>query len=86
MLLGNLVTLPQMFLSGVFFSVDSMPHALQPIAKVLPLTFVVASIRDVIVNGLSLFEQLPTLLGLVVWLALSLTLAIRQFRWKEVAA
>jgi len=86
MLLGNLITLPQIFLSGVFFSVDSMPGALQPLARVLPLTFVVSSLREIIVNGLSLAEQLPTLLGLVVWLAIALFLAIRMFRWKEVAA
>jgi len=86
MLLGNLITLPQMFLSGVFFSVDSMPDALQPLSRALPLTYVVNGVRDVIVNGLSLVEQWPTVIGLVVWLALSLTLAIRMFRWKEVAS
>ena len=86
MLLGNLITLPQVFLSGVFFSVDSMPGALQPLARVLPLTFVVSSLREVIVNGLSLAEQIPALLGLAVWLAIGLLLAIRMFRWKEVAA
>jgi ABC-2 type transport system permease protein len=74
MLLGNLITLPQMFLSGVFFSTDSMPVALQVLARALPLTYVVNGVRDVIVNGLS------------IWLVLSLTLAIRMFRWKEVAA
>jgi ABC-2 type transport system permease protein len=86
MLLGNLITLPQMFLSGVFFSVDSMPQMLQPIAAALPLTHVVNGVRDVIVNGLSLLDQIPTLIGLLIWLALSLTLAIRMFRWKEVAS
>jgi len=86
MLLGNLITLPQMFLSGVFFSVDSMPGLLQPIAKALPLTYVVDSVREVIVNGVSLLQQIPTMIGLIVWLAIALTLAIRMFRWKEVAA
>lgn len=86
MLLGNLITLPQIFLSGVFFSVDSMPDLLQPVARMLPLTFLVTSIRDNVVNGVSLAEQMPTVLGLVVWLAIGLTLAIRLFRWKEVAA
>jgi len=86
MLLGNLITLPQMFLSGVFFSVDSMPDGLQAIAKVLPLTWLVSGVREVIVNGVSLFAQIPTLIGLVAWLAIALTLAIRMFRWKEVAA
>ena len=59
---------------------------LQPLARVLPLTFVVSSLREVIVNGLSLAEQIPTVLGLGVWLAIGLALAIRLFRWKEVAA
>jgi ABC-2 type transport system permease protein len=85
MLLGNLITLPQMFLSGVFFSIDSMPDSLQPIAKVLPLSFVASSLREVIVNGLGLLEQVPTLIGLAVWLVIALFLAIRMFRWKEVA-
>jgi ABC-2 type transport system permease protein len=86
MLLGNLITLPQIFLSGVFFSVDSMPGILRPLARVLPLTFVVSSLRELIVNGLSLAEQIPTVLGLGAWLAIGLALAIRLFRWKEVAA
>lgn len=86
MLLGNLITLPQMFLSGVFFSVESMPAGLQAIAKLLPLTWLVSGVREVIVNGVSLFAQIPTLIALAVWLAIALTLAIRMFRWKEVAA
>lgn len=85
MLLGNLITLPQIFLSGVFFPIESMPEVLQPAASVLPLSFVVSGLREVIVNGLSLLEQIPTLLGLAVWLAISLFLAIRMFVWKEVA-
>jgi ABC-2 type transport system permease protein len=86
MLLGNLVTLPQMFLSGVFFPIDAMPDALQPAAQLLPLSFLVSGVRDVIVNGLSLIDQIPAMIGLVVWLVLALALAIRLFRWKEVAS
>lgn len=85
MLLGNLITLPQMFLSGVFFSIDSMPDLLQPVAKLLPLSFVVSGVREVIVNGTSLINQIPTVIGLIAWLAIGLTLAIKLFRWKEVA-
>jgi ABC-2 type transport system permease protein len=85
MLLGNLITLPQMFLSGVFFAVDSMPAGLQPLAKVLPLTYVVSGLREIMINGLSLADQIPTVIALLVWLAIALVLAIRLFRWKEVA-
>lgn len=37
--LTNLVTLPQFLLSGVFFSIDSLPSWLQPIANNLPLSY-----------------------------------------------
>jgi ABC-2 type transport system permease protein len=86
MLLGNLITLPQMFLSGIFFSIDSMPELIQPVASLLPLSFVVTGLREIIVNGLSLLDLIPTLLGLVVWLALTLFAAIKLFVWKEVAS
>jgi ABC-2 type transport system permease protein len=86
MLLGNLITLPQMFLSGVFFSIDTIPDVLQPIARLLPLSFLATGVREVIVNGVALIEQIPTLIGMLVWLGVALTLAIRRFRWKEVAA
>jgi ABC-2 type transport system permease protein len=85
MLLGNLITLPQIFLSGIFFSIDSMPEALQPVARLLPLSFLATGARDVIVNGVGLLDQVPTIIGMLVWLAIALTLAIRMFRWKEVA-
>ena len=45
----------------------------------------VDAVREVIVNGVPIFAQLPTLAGLAAWLAIALTLAIRGFRWKEVA-
>ena len=45
-----------------------------------------SGLREIIVNGLSLAEQIPTVLGLAIWLAIGLSLAIRLFRWKEVAA
>jgi ABC-2 type transport system permease protein len=86
MLLGNLITLPQMFLSGIFYPIDSMPEVLQPVASLLPLSFVATSLREVIVNGLSLADQIPMLIGLVVWLVITLLLAIKMFVWKEVAA
>lgn len=83
---GNLVTLPQMLLSGVFFPIDSLPAVVQPFAQALPLSFVANGFRDIIVNGASLFDMLPTVLGLVVWVVISILLAIKLFVWKEVAA
>lgn len=86
MLLGNLITLPQLFLSGIFFPIESMPELIQPIASLLPLSFVVTGLREVIVNGLSLIELFSTVIGLLIWLAISLFLAVKFFVWKEVAS
>lgn len=83
--IANLVTLPQMLLSGVFFSIDSLPDFIEPFAQALPLSFVANGMRAIIVDGASLFDLGPTLLGLAVWAAISIGLAIRMFVWKEVA-
>ena len=85
MALGNLVTFPQIFLSGIFYSVDSLPTMIQPLAKILPLSFVSNGLREIAVNGLTLVEIIPDLIGLVVWSIIALALAIRLFVWKEVA-
>ena len=84
--IGNLVTLPQMLLSGIFYPIESLPAVVQPVAEVLPLSFVATAFREVIVNGAGLMDLLPQLLGLTLWGVVTLVLAIRLFVWKEVAA
>ena len=73
-----------MFLSGVFFSIEAMPDALQPLARVLPLTPVVDNMREIANNGMALVEIMPSLLGVAVWIVISFALATRLFVWKEV--
>ncbi len=84
--IANLVTLPQMLLSGVFYSIDNLPDVVQPFAQALPLSFVATGFREIIVNGASLFDILPTVAGLLVWGVIAVGLAIKLFVWKEVAA
>jgi ABC-2 type transport system permease protein len=76
----QLVTLPQMFLSGVFFSRDAAPGFLRPIADYLPLTFLNDALRSVSTNGAGLGDIGPELLGLVAWTVVSFVLAFRFFR------
>ena len=83
--LGNLFIFPQMFLSGIFLPIDSLPELIQPLAKLLPLSFVAGALREISNNGLALWEILPQLTGLGVWLAIGFLLATRLFVWKEVA-
>ncbi len=46
-----LAIVPQMLLSGIIFPVSSEPKALQALSDVLPLTYAVAGMRDIMVKG-----------------------------------
>lgn len=84
--IGNLVTFPQMILSGIFFPIESLPELMQPIANLLPLSFVSSGLREIAINGATLVELIPDIIGMAIWAAVTLFLAIRLFVWKEVAA
>jgi len=84
--IGNLVTFPQMILSGIFFPIESLPDLIQPVANILPLSFVSNGLREVAINGTGLLELTPSVIGMIVWAVIALFLAIRLFVWKEVAA
>jgi ABC-2 type transport system permease protein len=76
----QLVTLPQMFLSGVFFSRDAVPAFLKPVADLLPLTFLNEALRQVSTAGASLAQVGPQLLGIVVWGVVTFIVAFKFFR------
>jgi ABC-2 type transport system permease protein len=85
MAVGNIVIFPQIFLSGIFYPIESMPELIQPIAYVLPLSFVSTAMREIAINGASLLAILPSLAGIGVWFVIAFILATRLFVWKEVA-
>ncbi|MEX2468388.1 MAG: ABC transporter permease [Pseudohongiellaceae bacterium] len=85
MAVGNIVIFPQIFLSGVFYPIESMPAFIQPIATVLPLSFVATGMREIANEGASLLDILPSLIGIAVWFVIGFYLATRLFVWKEVA-
>jgi ABC-2 type transport system permease protein len=49
-----LVIVPQFLLSGILFSVSSEPRPLQVLSDVLPLTYAVSGLRDVMIKGADL--------------------------------
>lgn len=86
MAIGNLVTFPQMFLSGIFYPIDILPGWLQPLAEILPLSFLATALRELMVDGAAAASLLPQFAGLAAWNGICLFLAVRLFKWKEVAA
>ena len=82
--LANLISLPLMFLSGVFFPRSSMPTWLQTITQYSPLTYVSDALRSISIDGASLWGVRTQLLGILVWLAITVVVATRFFKWEVV--
>ena len=79
---ANAIALPMMFLSGVFFPRVAMPEPLRAVADFLPLSYLTDALRNVAVDGASLWSQWGNILGLTAWLAVTFFIAVRLFRWE----
>ena len=79
---ANLISLPMMFLSGVFFPRDAMPDFLAAITAFLPLTYVIEALRAIVNQGADLWSLGPEMLGMAVWVVITFVIAIRLFRWE----
>lgn len=78
----NAIYLPMVFISGVFFSVSSLPGFLEAIADVLPLTYLLELVRGLFVDGEGLGSQLTAIGVVALWGAAGLAIALRTFRWE----
>lgn len=81
--LMNLVMLPMWLMSGIFFSSERFPDALQPFIQALPLTQLINALRAVILEGAGLMSQAVPLAILLAWGCVSFGLALRWFRWTQ---
>ena len=80
--LANIISLPMMFLSGVFIPHSVIPDWVVAIAQFLPLTFLADAMRGMVNSGETLFVQGGSIIGLAVWAAIAFVLAVRAFRWE----
>ncbi|MCW3464095.1 ABC transporter permease [Chitinophaga nivalis] len=80
--LANIVTLPQFLLAGTFFPIDSFPNWLQPICKIMPLTYLIDALRKVAFEGLHLWHVGWDLAILTIWGIVVYAVAVKVFRWE----
>src|SRR3954467_11659791 len=76
----NIVFLPVIFISGVFYDVDNAPQFLRDVAQVLPLTHIIDGLSGALVTGASLADNLDDLAVVGLWAALGVFFAVRGFR------
>jgi ABC-type multidrug transport system permease subunit len=80
--LMNLTQVPMWILSGVFFSSQRFPDAVQPLIQLLPLTAIIDALRAHMLQGATLWQLAPQLGTLAGWLIVSFVLALKLFRWR----
>jgi len=80
--LMNFVMLPMWVFSGVFFSSERFPDAMQPLIRLLPLTAVNEALRRNILEGAPLASLGPQTAIIGAWLVISFLTALRLFRWR----
>jgi len=75
-----LLLMPSMLLSGMLFSVESMPVVLRGIAQIMPAKWFISAIRKLIIMGVDLKYVLKELGVLVFMGVVFLTISIKKFK------
>lgn len=79
----QVIQFPMMFLSGIFWPLEFAPDWLEPVIKLMPLTYLGDALRQVMVEGSSKLYALPVDAAVLSgWLVVSLLIAFRHFRWE----
>jgi ABC-2 type transport system permease protein len=78
----NAIYLPAAFLAGAFFSPRHFPQVLRAIADVLPLTYFLRLVRNVMLHGHEIWTQGTNVAVITVWGAVGVVVALRYFRWE----
>jgi ABC-2 type transport system permease protein len=79
----NIVFLPAIFISGVFYDVENAPSFLRDIAQALPLTHVIDGLSGALVSGRGIADNRSGLVVIAIWAIAGIVLAVRGFRWES---
>ena len=79
---AQVVTFPMLFLSGIFFPLDSMPDWIRPLISALPLTYLGDAMRQLMVGGAPVNAMALNLAALTAFLVVFFALAVRFFKFE----
>lgn len=77
----NLVVMPMMILSGIYFSYHNFPDFMIAVIRFLPLTVLADSIRSVFIEGAGLAESLPYIAALGGFGLVLFVIGMRVYKW-----
>lgn len=78
----NAIYLPASFLSGSFWTPHAYPRFLEVIAEILPLTYFIRLMRDIVLLDHTLWSEWRSAAVVAAWGLGGLVLAVRFFRWE----
>ena len=78
----NAIYLPVAFLAGSFWSPHAYPRFLEVIAEVLPLTYFIRLMKDVLLHGEQIWTDWTDVAVIAAWGLAGLLVAVRRFRWE----
>lgn len=81
--MATAITIPMMFLAGVFFPTDSLPTWLYSIVQYLPLAPLLRMLRTVTLEGGSAFANPINMIIVASWIIACLLFSIFRFRLSE---
>lgn len=73
------ITVPMMFVSGVFYPVETMPWIFQKIAYIFPLTHLNNAMRDIMLKGASLGDIWLEIAILLIFTLLFFIIGVKRF-------
>jgi ABC-2 type transport system permease protein len=80
---NNIIFLPVIFISGVFYDVENAPQFLRDIAQALPLTHIIDGLSGALVTGRGLGDNWSGLVVIGLWALIGVFFAVRGFRWES---
>jgi ABC-2 type transport system permease protein len=78
----NAIYLPLAFIAGSFWTPHAYPRFLEVIAEVLPLTYFIRLMRDIVLRGEPIWDNWRAVAVVVAWGLLGMIVTVRRFRWE----
>ncbi|MEI8061143.1 MAG: ABC transporter permease [Candidatus Berkelbacteria bacterium] len=81
--MAQAISIPMMFLAGVFFPVDSLPKWLYTFVQYLPLAPLLRILRGVMLEGTSPFFEPKNAIIIFSWIVVALLISIYKFKLSD---
>jgi ABC-2 type transport system permease protein len=81
--IGNVINLPMILLSGVFFPVNHLSRFFDYLIKLVPLNYLADALRTTMVDAPPLHSAATNALVLGSWVVVMTVLAVRFFSWES---